>query len=89
MLLLVLVALFVWLGHHHLTQQLEQSRQGHHERQQREIRLAMQRSADNLRQLAGLTANAPDLGNALAQNDDEGLRTVLAAQWPSLQLEAG
>ncbi|UDM08293.1 EAL domain-containing protein [Halomonas sp. NyZ770] len=89
LLLLVLVALFIWLGHHHLTQQLEQSRQGHHERQQREIRLAMQRSADNLRQLAGLTANAPDLGNALAQNDDEGLRTVLAAQWPSLQLEAG
>ncbi|MEC8900291.1 MAG: hypothetical protein VYB92_00410, partial [Pseudomonadota bacterium] len=52
LLLLTLVALLIWLGHHHLTQQFANSRVAHHERQQREIRLALQRSADNLRQLA-------------------------------------
>ncbi|XQU07865.1 cache domain-containing protein [Halomonas sp. LY9] len=89
LLLLILVALFIWLGHHHLMQQFENSRMAHHERQQREIRLAMQRSADNLRQLAGLTAAAPALGNALAINDTLAIDNALRSQWPSLQLEAG
>lgn len=89
LLLLVLVALFIWLGKHHLTQQLESSRMESHERQQREIRLAMQRSADNLRQLAGLTAAAPALGSALQNNQQDELANILGAQWPSLQLEAG
>lgn len=89
LLLLALVALFIWLGQHQLTQQLESSRIESHERQQREIRLAMQRSADNLRQLAGLTASAPELGSALQENNQDELANVLRAQWPSLQLEAG
>lgn len=89
LLLLVLVALSTWLGHHYLTQQFENNRFSHHERQQREVRLAMQRSADNLRQLAGLTAAAPDLADALARRSDSALETALNARWPSLQLEAG
>ncbi|WP_226912959.1 hypothetical protein, partial [Halomonas sp. 3D7M] len=36
LLLLALVALFIWLGQHQLTQQLESSRMESHERQQRE-----------------------------------------------------
>ncbi|RUR29489.1 EAL domain-containing protein [Vreelandella andesensis] len=89
LLLLALVALFIWLGQYHLTQQLESSRIESHERQQREISLAMQRSSDNLRQLAGLTAAAPELGSALQDNNQDELADVLRAQWPSLQLEAG
>ncbi|WP_457942319.1 EAL domain-containing protein [Vreelandella alkaliphila] len=89
LLLLALVALFIWLGQYHLTQQLESSRMESHERQQREISLAMQRSSDNLRQLAGLTASAPELGSALQENNQDELAEVLRAQWPSLQLEAG
>lgn len=89
LLLLILVALFIWLGHHHLTQQFENSRMAHHERQQREIRLAMQRSADNLRQLAGLTASVSTLGDALALGDTTAIDNALRSQWPSLQLEAG
>ena len=89
LLLLALVALFIWLGQYHLTQQLESSRMESHERQQREISLAMQRSSDNLRQLAGLTAAAPELGSALQENNQDELAEVLRAQWPSLQLEAG
>ncbi|WP_226930642.1 cache domain-containing protein [Halomonas sp. 3F2F] len=89
LLLLALVALFIWLGQHQLTQQLESSRMESHERQQREISLAMQRSSDNLRQLAGLTAAAPELGSALQENNQDELADVLRAQWPSLQLEAG
>ena len=86
LLLLILVALFIWLGHHHLTQQFENSRMAHHERQQREIRLAMQRSADNLRQLAGLTASVSTLGDALALGAPTPIDTALRSQWPSLQL---
>ncbi|MBR2515536.1 MAG: EAL domain-containing protein [Halomonas sp.] len=89
LLLLVLVALSTWLGHHYLTQQFENNRLLHHERQQREVRLAMHRSADNLRQLAGLTAAAPDLAEALSQRRPLALETALNARWPSLQLEAG
>jgi len=89
LLLLILVALFIWLGHHHLAQQFESSRLAHHERQQREIRLALQRSANNLRQLAGLTASAPPLVDALAVGDTTAIDDALRAQWPSLQLEAG
>ncbi|MCP1315565.1 MULTISPECIES: EAL domain-containing protein [unclassified Halomonas] len=89
LLLLALVALFVWLGQHYLTQQLESTRLQHHERQQREIRLAMQRSSDGLRQLAGLTAAAPELGNALLDDDSAELDDLLSAQWPALQLEGG
>lgn len=88
-LLLVLVTLFIWLGHYHLTQQLENSRVEHHERQQREIRLTMQRSASDLRQLAGLTAASPELGSALQQNSTLEVEAALSAQLPSLQLEAG
>ena len=89
LLLFILVALFIWFGHHHLTQQFENSRMAHHERQQREIRQAMQRSADNLRQLASLTASSSALGTALAQGDTFAIDSTLRSQWPSLQLEAG
>ncbi|MCG7577783.1 MULTISPECIES: EAL domain-containing protein [unclassified Halomonas] len=89
LLLLTLVALLIWLGHHHLTQQFANSRVAHHERQQREIRLALQRSADNLRQLAGLTASAAPLGEALAIGDINAIDDALRDQWPPLQLEAG
>ncbi|WP_447553588.1 EAL domain-containing protein [Vreelandella sp. EE22] len=89
LLLLALVALFVWLGQYYLTQQLESTRLQQHERQQREIRLAMQRSSDSLRQLAGLTAAAPELGSALRDDNDEELTELLRAQWPALQLEGG
>ncbi|WP_249975838.1 bifunctional diguanylate cyclase/phosphodiesterase [Vreelandella olivaria] len=87
LLLLVLVTLFIWLGHHHLTQQLENSRAAHHERQQRVIRLAIQRSADNLHPLAGLIATAPGLINALTQSSTLNVETVLTSLWPTLQLE--
>lgn len=89
LLLLVLVALFIWLGRSNLNYQLEESRVAHHERQQREIHLAMQHSADNLRQLASLMAAAPDLGNALLQNNPAAIEAALSAQWPSAQLDSG
>ncbi len=89
LLLLGLMALFVWLGQHYLTRQLESARQEQHERQQREIHLAMQRSSNSLRQLTGLAAAAPELGAALESGSESQLRALLSAQWPTLQLEGG
>ncbi|MGM0692722.1 MAG: EAL domain-containing protein [Pseudomonadota bacterium] len=89
LLLVGLVALFTWLGHDNLTRQFQESRHQHHERQQREIGLALQRSAENLRQLAGLAAASPRLGPPLAAGDAEAVEEALASQWPTLQLEAG
>ncbi|MEQ6916340.1 bifunctional diguanylate cyclase/phosphodiesterase [Halomonas aquatica] len=89
LLLLGLVVLFTWLGHDNLTRQFQESRSEHHERQQREIRLALQRSAENLRQLAGLAAASPRLGPPLEAGNAEEVEEALASQWPTLQLEAG
>lgn len=89
LLLLVLVTLFTWLGHSNLTRQFQESRSQQHERQQREIRLALQRSSENLRQLAGLTAASTGLGYPFQEGNLNELDDVLDAQWPSLQVEAG
>lgn len=89
LLLLVLMILFTWLGHENLTRQFQESRSQHHERQQREIRLALQRSSENLRQLAGLTAASTGLGYPFQEGNLNELEGILNAQWPSLQLEAG
>ncbi|TDO02511.1 bifunctional diguanylate cyclase/phosphodiesterase [Halomonas ventosae] len=89
LLLVGLVALFTWLGHDNLTRQFQESRHQHHERQQREIRLALQRSAETLRQLAGLAAASPRLGAPLAVSNGDQVEEALASQWPTFQLEAG
>nr|WP_298250560.1 EAL domain-containing protein [uncultured Halomonas sp.] len=89
LLLVGLVVLFTWLGHQNLTRQFQESRNEDHERQQRVINLALQRSAENLRQLAGLTAATPRLGPPLEAGNADEVDRALASQWPTLQLEAG
>jgi len=89
LLLLALVSLFTWLGHDNLTRQFQESRTQHHERQQREIRLALLRSSENLRQLAGLTAASASLGLPLQAGSTADVEQALDSQWPALQLEAG
>ncbi|MDT8879451.1 EAL domain-containing protein [Halomonas saccharevitans] len=89
LLLVGLVVLFTWMGHENLTRQFQESRYEHHERQQREIRLALQRSAENLRQMAGLAAASPRLGPPLEAGDADDVEKALASQWPTLQLDAG
>ncbi|WP_445158455.1 EAL domain-containing protein [Halomonas sp. E14] len=89
LLLLLLVALFTWLGHSNLSRQFDQSRYESNQREAREIRLALQRSEAGLQQLAALTAASPELGPALAGGDTAALIGSLASQWPTLQLESG
>ncbi|MCH4562279.1 EAL domain-containing protein [Halomonas sp. EGI 63088] len=89
LLLLGLVVLFSWLGHANLTRQFQEGRDEHNERHMREIRLALQRSEDSLRQLAALVAAAPHFGPALEQRDQSDILESLSPQWPTLQLEAG
>lgn len=89
LLLLGVAGLFTYLGHDNLTRQFQQSRDDHHARQVREIRLALSRSEESLRQLAGVVASSPGLGPALANRDREAILAALTPQWPTLQLEAG
>ncbi|ATJ81491.1 EAL domain-containing protein [Halomonas beimenensis] len=89
LLLILLVSLFTWVGHNNLSQQFQDGRMQHHARQQREIHLALRRSEENLRQLAGLAAASPQLGPSLQAGDAEALQTALDPQWPTLQLDAG
>ncbi|MBB3191368.1 bifunctional diguanylate cyclase/phosphodiesterase [Halomonas cerina] len=89
LLLLALVSLFTWLGHENLTRQFQESRTQHHMRQQQAIQLALRRSLDNLRQLAGLVAASPRLGPALETDEPVLIKAALASQWPTLQLETG
>lgn len=89
LLLLVLVSLFTWLGHTTLTRQFQEGRLQQHALHHREVRLILQRSEEELRQLAGLAAASSGLGEALEADDHAAVRASLAAQWPSLQLDAG
>ncbi|NIC05723.1 bifunctional diguanylate cyclase/phosphodiesterase [Billgrantia bachuensis] len=89
LLLLVLAGLFTWLGHATLTRQFEESRRESNQREAREIQLALQRSEASLQQIAALTAASPDLGPALANDEQAELIGSLSSQWPTLQLEAG
>ncbi len=89
LLLLGLAGVFTWIGHANLTRQFDESLRESNERETREIRLTLQRSAESLLQLAALTAASPDLGPALATNDRAQLIGSLSPQWPTLQLEAG
>ncbi len=89
LLLLGLVLLFAWLVHTNLTRQFETSRAEHADRQVREIRLALERSEEGLRQLASLVASGQGLGEALQAGEPEALGAALGTQWPTLQLEAG
>ncbi|RAH37756.1 EAL domain-containing protein [Halomonas sp. SL1] len=89
LLLLVLVSLFSWLSHTTLTRQFQESRLQQHALHHREVRLILQRSEEGLRQLAGLAAASSGLGEALEADDHAAVRASLAAQWPSLQLDAG
>ncbi|MGR2739358.1 EAL domain-containing protein [Billgrantia sp. Q4P2] len=89
LLLLVLAGLFTWLGHANLTRQFEEGRKESHRREAREIQLALQRSEASLQQIAALTAASPDLGPALANDEQAMLIGSLSSQWPTLQLEAG
>ncbi|MGJ7457829.1 EAL domain-containing protein [Halomonas sp. RA08-2] len=89
LLLVLLVALFAWLVHANLTRQFETSRAEHGERQVREIRLALERSEEGLRQLASMVASGQGLGDALQAGQPDLLVDSLETQWPTLQLEAG
>lgn len=89
LLLVLLVGLFAWLVHANLTRQFETSRAEHGERQVREIRLALDRSEEGLRQLASLVASGQGLGDALQAGQPDLLVDSLETQWPTLQLEAG
>jgi diguanylate cyclase (GGDEF)-like protein len=89
LLLLGLVVLFSWLGHTNLTRQFESTRAEHNERQAREIRLALERSEEGLRQLAAMVASVQGLGEALQAGEPDLLVSALETQWPTLQLEAG
>lgn len=89
LLLLALVILFTWLSHETLTRQFQENRNQHHERQQREIRLVLLHSTENLRQLAGLAAASASLGPSLQAGNTVDVEQTLDSQWPALQLEAG
>ncbi|MCE0731872.1 EAL domain-containing protein [Halomonas sp. G15] len=89
MLVLGLVLAFSWVGHANLTRQFEESRAESARRQAGEIRLAMERSAEGVRQLASLVAATQGLGSALTRRTGESLLDSLGPQWPTLQLESG
>ncbi|HDZ48357.1 hypothetical protein LCGC14_0035010 [marine sediment metagenome] len=89
LLLLALVILFTWIGHANLTRQFQENRTQHHDRQQREILLALERSSENLRQLAGLTAASAGIGLPLQDRNLNEFENAFDAQWPTLQIEAG
>ncbi|QEL11923.1 EAL domain-containing protein [Kushneria phosphatilytica] len=87
--LLGLALLITWNSNSSLTEQFHHSRQMLHERQQQEIELAMQRSADVLKQLASVVASSRALRDALSKDDARTADQALTPQWPTLQLDAG
>ncbi|MFW6345693.1 MAG: diguanylate cyclase domain-containing protein, partial [Halomonas sp.] len=89
LLVLGLVLAFSWMGHANLSRQFEENRDESARRQASEIRLAMERSAESVRQLASLVAATQGLGSVLSRRTGEALLESLGPQWPTLQLESG
>ncbi len=89
LLLLALAALFTYSSHSSLTERFEQHQATMHERQVREIELALTQSEDDLRRLASLIASSTDVGDALHREDERSVFAAFQPEWPTLQLDAG
>lgn len=84
-----LAALVTALGHETLQRQFQEARGEQQARQYREVRLALERSAEGLRELAAMVAATPELARAVRANDTARAYRALDGQWPTLQLETG
>ena len=89
LLLLGMVLTFTVISHDSLTNQFRESREAIYKARQRELRLALDRSADALTQLAGVAAASNELGRAVASANPEQAARAIAPIWPTLQLDAG
>ncbi len=89
LLLLGLAGVFTYNSHAALWERFEQYRDVMHERQAREIQLALDQSGDDLRRLASLVSSSSDLGIGLLQNDADEVHAAFQPDWPTLQLDAG
>ncbi len=89
LLLLGMVVTFTVISHDSLTHQFKESRQAIFDARQRELHLAIDRSADALTQLAGMAAASAELGRAVANADPGQAARAIAPLWPTLQLDAG
>ncbi|WP_188113732.1 bifunctional diguanylate cyclase/phosphodiesterase [Salinicola halimionae] len=88
-LLLALTSLIVWVSNHSLMSQFQQSRDEFYESQSQEVKFNVQRSADVMRQMAGMVASSEDLGYALLNNNEPDAELAIKALWPTLQLDVG
>lgn len=89
LLLLGMVLTFTFVSHDSLTRQFQQSREATFQARQRELRMAIGRSADALTQLAGMAASSAKLGAAVASGDSDRVIRAIGPVWPTLQLDAG
>lgn len=88
-LLLALTSLIVWVSNHSLMSQFQHSRDEFYENQSQEVSYNIQRSADVMRQMAGMVASSEDLGVALLNGSPSDAESAIMAIWPTLQLDVG
>ena len=89
LLLLALAALFTYSSHSSLTERFAHHQEVMHERQVREIELALTQSEEDLRRLASLVSSSTEMGEGLRFGDGEAVYSVFQAEWPTMQLDAG
>ncbi|WP_158025846.1 bifunctional diguanylate cyclase/phosphodiesterase [Salinicola socius] len=87
--MLALTSLIVWVSNHSLMSQFQQSRDEFYSNQSQEVSFNIQRSADVMRQMAGMIASSEDLGHALLNHNEAGVEAIIKALWPTLQLDVG
>lgn len=89
LLLLGLAALFTYISHSALTERFERHQQALHERQVKELTLALAQSGAELARLASLVSSSSDMGTALKAADARAVQTAFEPEWPTMQLDAG
>lgn len=89
LLLLGMVLTFTVISHDSLTRQFQQSRDAVFQARQRELGMAIDRSANTLTRLAGMAAASANLGIAVANGNAARAAQAIEPIWPTLQLDAG
>ncbi|WP_457809041.1 EAL domain-containing protein [Kushneria sp. EE4] len=84
-----LASTFTLASYQNLSEQFKASQKASYSSRIEDINMSLERSFNDLRQIASIVASSNSLGKALENNDYAFIDQTLQSQWPTLQIEVG
>ncbi|MFC0337694.1 PAS domain S-box-containing protein/diguanylate cyclase (GGDEF) domain-containing protein [Kushneria avicenniae] len=84
-----LASTFTLVSYRNLSEQFRTSQSASYRSRIEDINMSLERSFDDLRQIAGIVASSNSLGSALENGNYTFIDQALRSQWPTLQIEVG